>query len=59
MKIYIQEFQDKTITSVTFDYMEYIAVLEESANEIIESDDFEENMIDDCMVKKCYYKSAS
>ena len=53
----IEEFQEKTLTNVKFDYMEYIAVLEESANSILESDDFEEEMIDDCIVEKCYYQS--
>lgn len=53
----IEEFQEKTLTNVKFDYIEYIAVLEESANSIIESDDFEEEMIDDCIIEKCYYQS--
>ena len=55
----MEEFNEKTLNNVKFDYVEYIAILEKSANDILESDDFEEEMIDDCIVEKCYYESAS
>lgn len=55
----MEEFYEKTLTNVSFDYIEYIVVLEENVDDIINSDNFEEDMLNDCIVKKCYYKSAS
>lgn len=51
----MEELYDKELTNVSVDYMEYILILDESANEIVDSDDFEEEMLDDCTVVKCCY----
>lgn len=55
---YVEEFADKKISGIELKEIEYSVLLDESAVDIVSSEDFSEEMLSDCIVEKCYYKTA-
>lgn len=55
----MEELYDKKMLNVTLDHIECYMILDESANEFFELEDFEFGMISDCTVDKMYYKILS
>lgn len=55
----MEELYDKKMLNVTLDYVEYSVLLDESANDIIALDDFEEEMLYDCTVEIMFCESFS